>query len=89
MYLDTLYGIGNRFDVTVPPLMIVHGTDDETVPYEKATELVDLYDSVGVTSELYSLEGTGHGPWSAKVNNKSLFDLAYDFMVSQQNLTEK
>ena len=34
----------------------------------------------------YPLIDKLHGPWGAKVDNKSLSELAFDFMVEYQNL---
>ena len=82
---EAVYGV-NRFDSNDPPLMIAHGTEDPAVPFTEAEELIQLYDSTGVPAELYTLEGRGHGPWDATVDGKGLFDLAFDFLVEQQDL---
>lgn len=83
--LELLYGV-NRFDSNDPPLFIAHGTEDPTVLYSEATELVQLYDSTGVHVELNTLQGAGHGAWGATVDGKSLSDLSFDFLVEQQSL---
>jgi acetyl esterase/lipase len=44
-----------------PPLMIVHGTNDSTVPYSGATELVAAAEADGIPYELHTFEGEGHG----------------------------
>ena len=82
---EAVYGV-NRFGSNDPPLMIAHGTEDPTVLFSEAEELIQLYDSTGVPAELYTLEGRGHGPWDATVDGKGLFDLAFDFLVEQQDL---
>ncbi len=59
---ELLYG-QNHFDSNDPDLFIAHGTDDPTVLYTEAEELVHLYDSTDAYVELNTLEGQGHGPW--------------------------
>ena len=77
----------DRFDSTDAPILIVHGTDDESVDYSNAEELVDIYTSIGVYNELVLLEGEGHGAWNATVDGKSLIELSFDFITEQLELT--
>ncbi len=44
-----------------PPVLLVHGTDDHTVPYSQATILKARCEQVGVPVELIAVEGGGHG----------------------------
>ena len=44
-----------------PQLFIIHGTDDQTVPYWHAQEIVDQADIVGLPYVLFANEGAGHG----------------------------
>ncbi|HAA11500.1 MAG TPA: esterase [Cytophagales bacterium] len=83
--LEFNYG-HQRFDANDPPMLIIHGTADGTVAFSKAEELKAIYESNGVAFEFYPLEGGGHKAWNAKVDNKRVEDLAFDFMVKQQNL---
>ncbi len=51
-----------------PPLLALHGTADETVPYAQAEALVERLKEAGVEAELFTAEGAGHGffnrpPW--------------------------
>jgi predicted esterase len=80
-----IYG-HDRFDPTDAPIMICHGTNDQTVLYSEALELKDIYTSTGANYVLYTLENRGHGPWDAIVNGKTLGELAFDFIVDQQNI---
>lgn len=80
-----IYGF-NRFDPTDPPIMISHGTNDQTVLYSEALALKDIYTSTGANYVLYTLENRGHGPWDATVNGKTLEELGFDFIVDQQNI---
>lgn len=48
-----------------PPVLIVHGTADTTVPYADATEIVDAVEADGVPYELHTLTGVGHGKFGS------------------------
>ena len=82
---NNIYGY-NRFDPTDPPIMIAHGTNDQTVLYSEALALKDIYTTTGANYVLYTLENRGHGPWDAIVNGKTLEELGFDFIVDQQNI---
>lgn len=43
-----------------PPFLIIHGTDDETVPYEGSVELQGLLERAGVEATLLTGDGYGH-----------------------------
>jgi acetyl esterase/lipase len=49
-------GFGEAF----PPTLLIHGTNDELVPYGNATRLRERLDDAGVRVELFTLEGAGH-----------------------------
>lgn len=53
-----------------PPLLIFHGTEDTTVPYAEAQQLVARAGQVGVFQRLVTLQGQGHAAW----NNVGLFE---------------
>jgi len=76
----------SRFDAADPAIAIVHGTEDPTVSYDEATNLVGLYESTGATYALYPLEGKGHGPWGARWEGQSLAEVSFDFLVANQEL---
>jgi para-nitrobenzyl esterase len=82
---NNIYGY-QRFDRTDAPLMIAHGTTDQTVAYSEALLLKDIYTSTGASYKLYTLENRGHGPWDATVNGKNLEELSFDFIVEQQKI---
>ena len=63
-----------------------HGTEDFTVPFSSALELQEIYQSIGVTMKLDTLVGVGHGNFNATLNGKRLEELAFEFIVEQQNL---
>lgn len=77
----------DRYDSADPELFMAHGDGyDPVTPYEGALALQDIYDSLGIHSELVTLEGHGHGAWDARVDGKGLFDLTFDFLMERQNL---
>ena len=76
-----------RFDTNDPPLFIAHGTNDTTVPFSSAEKLKSTYEMNEIPLAYYPLEGQGHGPWNATIDGKRLEELAFEFIVEQQNLT--
>lgn len=48
----------------LPPILTIHGDADPIVPYEHATRLKDKLDAAGVTNELHTVPGGGHGRFS-------------------------
>ncbi|HEX5102226.1 MAG TPA: alpha/beta hydrolase, partial [Pirellulaceae bacterium] len=44
-----------------PPFLIVHGTDDRTVPFDQADRFHDAQKKAGVDSTFIKIEGGGHG----------------------------
>ena len=75
-----------RFDSNDPSLFIAHGTKDPTVPFSSALDLKSVYEANKLPLGYYPLEGYGHGAWNATVNDKRIEELAFDFIVAQQNL---
>ena len=83
---NTVYEV-DRYDENDPELFMAHGDgNDPVTPYEGALALQDIYESLGIHSELVTLEGHGHGAWNAVVGEKGLFELSYDFLMERQNL---
>lgn len=56
-----LYGTEYIIDGDDPPLIMIHGTADPTVPFSLAQDIATRAFSVGLTLEFYPLEGVGHG----------------------------
>ncbi|MBV9272981.1 MAG: alpha/beta hydrolase [Verrucomicrobia bacterium] len=46
-----------------PPILIVHGTDDQLVPYEQAELLADAIDKVHAPYRFHTVVGGGHNPY--------------------------
>ena len=87
--LDVFEGVYdlNRYDSNDPELFMAHGDQyDAVTPYEEALELQDIYGSLGIHSELVTLEGYGHGAWDATVNGKGLSELSFEFITERQGL---
>lgn len=84
---EAIYGV-NLYDINDPELFMAHGTMDvnPSTPFSEATELKNIYDSIGIYNELVPLEGAGHGAWNAQVDGKGLNELTFDFLVDRQNL---
>jgi acetyl esterase/lipase len=65
------------------PLLIIHGTEDDTVPYEQALELQSRAQTVGVPYELHTLEGQGHAAWELIDEYiKWISDFLYQYLIS-------
>lgn len=48
-------------DPSDPPVIVFHGTADNVVPHCQGVHFYELLDKVGVDTELYLVEGGGHG----------------------------
>lgn len=84
---EAVYGL-YQYDSNDPELFMAHGDQyDPVTPYDEAIELQGIYDSLGIYSKLVTLEGEGHGAWSATVDDKGLFELSMDFITERQSLT--
>lgn len=51
-----------KIDKKDPPTIIVHGTEDELVPYGNSKILVAKLNAAGVQNQLITIEGAGHTP---------------------------
>ena len=51
-----------EIDKNDPPTIIVHGTEDESVPYENSKIIVQKLKAAGVKNQLITIEGAGHTP---------------------------
>ena len=45
----------------MPPFLCIHGTKDDQVSYEQSTTMCEAMHKVGVSCELITIEGGGHG----------------------------
>lgn len=88
--LDLFQGVYGEdpYDAADPELFMAHGREDEnpSTPFTESEQFQDIYDDLGIHSELVPLEDEGHGAWGAEVDGKSLFELSFDFLVARQGL---
>ncbi|HUQ92571.1 MAG TPA: alpha/beta hydrolase [Bryobacteraceae bacterium] len=45
-----------------PPILLIHGDKDESVPFAQSEEMEKALKAAGVTVKLIRIEGAGHGP---------------------------
>lgn len=65
-----------------PPIMIVHGTDDDILltPFAAALRLHAAAEIWGVPHEFYEADGFGHGAWNYTIRGRGLKALSLDFL---------
>jgi dipeptidyl aminopeptidase/acylaminoacyl peptidase len=51
----------------LPPIITIHGDEDNVVPYNQAVRLHAALDKVGVTNQLVTIHGAGHGGFRREV----------------------
>jgi len=65
-----------------PPFLLIHGDQDEVVPFEQSERFRDALRKAGVTVELVRVKGAGHGPrlsgTSEPINLSSLAEKWFD-----------
>ena len=44
-----------------PPFLVVHGTDDATVPYDQAVRFYEAEKQAGMNTTMVTMQGGGHG----------------------------
>ena len=54
----------NYVDGTLPPFLILHGTADQTAPYQQSAVMTAKMKAAGVRAELFSAEGAPHTFWA-------------------------
>ena len=67
---------------SAPPIMIVHGTDDDTplATFAAAERLHAALELWGVPHEFYEAEGFGHGAWNYSLRGLGLKSLTLEFL---------
>ncbi len=67
-----------------PPVLMIHGTEDHTVPYAQSVLLKQALDEVGIHAELITLEGAGHGLKGGDPEQvRTAYDRAHQFMLER------
>jgi acetyl esterase/lipase len=69
-----------------PPVLTFHGTKDPLVPYDQAKLLDKALRDAGVVSQLETIDGKGHGDWSAE---EWLRDIKVTVEFLDKNLKKK
>jgi acetyl esterase/lipase len=73
--LAALAGPISHVDPTDPPFLIMHGSDDATVPVEQSIAFDETLRAAGVESTLIVIDGAGHGfPREHLIHVKPFFD---------------
>ncbi len=79
-----LYGEERLIQAGDPPLLIVHGSEDRTVPYQLALDLEARCQEAGVPVEFHAVRGAEHGfaaiPPDSQVDGRDLATLVADFL---------
>lgn len=52
----------------LPPILMIHGDADPTVPYQHSVRLKEALDKAGVPNQLYTVPGGHHGGFTAAEN---------------------
>jgi acetyl esterase/lipase len=58
--------VPDQMPATMPPVLIFHGTKDETVPYANSKALMEKLKAKGNRCELVTFDGLGHSYYSSK-----------------------
>lgn len=64
---------------TNPPIITIHGDDDDVVPYSHAVHLHEALDKAGVPNELYTIKGGGHGQFK-DADNEAAYSAIWKFL---------
>jgi acetyl esterase/lipase len=84
-----LYGFVDSMESGESPLIIVHGEEDDVVPFSHAEALVAQAQAVGVPYEFYPIAGAGHGVDIFVVEaapGETLFDRIVEFFYDHLDL---
>jgi len=85
-----MFGNESLVNANDPPVFIVQGTADTTVPYINSLNLIAQCVAVGLPYEFYPIQGAGHAPWSDfwndVVNGKTIERHGAEFLFQQLNL---
>jgi acetyl esterase/lipase len=65
-----------------PPFLLVHGTEDEIVPFAEAAGFAEALRALGVRCDLLPVEGAGHVFAGASVDVGTLTEAGADFLDS-------
>lgn len=63
----------------LPPILTIHGDADRLVPYQHGVQLHQALDKVGVSNQLYTVLGGGHGGFN-RTETIQIFETIQDFL---------
>ena len=67
-----------------PPLIIIHGKEDQTITVSAAEQIDARAKQVGVSHETFLIDGMGHSlPLNLEINGKTLLEDLIDFFYKQ------
>ena len=67
-----------------PPLIIIHGKEDETITVSAAEQIDARAKAIGLPHETFLIDGMGHGlPMNLEINGKTLLEDLIDFFYKQ------
>ena len=82
-----LYDSVNAIDRDDPPVIIIHGTEDELVPLQQAKNIKRRAGEVGVVCELLAIDGAGHGmALDQELDGVTLYDRIATFFYRHLDL---
>jgi para-nitrobenzyl esterase len=76
----------DRFDASDTPLAIIHGVNDETIPFSEAEEIKAKYETTGATYRFHSLNAD-HSAWDETIDGQSLSRVGFGFIAAELSLT--
>jgi acetyl esterase/lipase len=79
--ISAAYSPVNVLDAKSPPVLTIHGMNDQVVPFAQAVALHDKLDTLGVRSEPLSLEGGTHAGFT-DMQFEQAFTAALEFAAT-------
>ena len=65
----------------LPPILTIHGDADPVVPYQHATGLHEKLEAAGISNELHTVPGGGHGGFNRE-ETVAIFDTIQRFLAN-------
>ena len=85
----SLYRSSGDIERGDPPVLIIHGVNDNIVPFSGAQDIVNRTKEVGVVCELYAIEDAGHGVnLNKEIDGVTLLQRIVNFLDTQLKLSE-
>ena len=85
MHESTPLNIINRGEkLTLPPALVMHGTEDDVMPIEASERFVAAYNGAGGKAQLIPFQGKGHG-WAREAGSEvdEFVKVVTDFIAKQ------